>query len=249
MTIPNDQIGSSNESKLLRYILKQVERLNCLLCNLMNSISTLVDEKVKYDAGDPVAGYLSEIVVAGTGIIIVEGTGADVNKVRISAECICIEVSQTEPTNPSDGLLWWKPELCTTTTTTLFCAEPLCETVMTVGFIEESNDIYGYGREMIGEINPDCQYLYAISWAETGILLVQSLINLCSIITLIVDDEELILPFVQYDAEVYYYILEGTSNPFPAEGQTCNIRICGSICTTTTTTIEPTTTTTTIIQG
>jgi len=27
-------------------------------------------------------------------------------------------VSQTEPTNPSDGLLWYKPDLCETTTTT-----------------------------------------------------------------------------------------------------------------------------------
>lgn len=28
-----------------------------------------------------------------------------------------LKISQTEPVNPSDGLLWYKPDLCTTTTT------------------------------------------------------------------------------------------------------------------------------------
>lgn len=42
------------------------------------------DEKVKYDAADPTAGYLSEKVVAGTGITISEGTGADENKLKIT---------------------------------------------------------------------------------------------------------------------------------------------------------------------
>ena len=32
-------------------------------------------------------------------------------------------VSQTEPTNPTDGLLWYKPDLCETTTTTTEIAE------------------------------------------------------------------------------------------------------------------------------
>jgi hypothetical protein len=44
-----------------------------------------LDEKVKYDAGDPTAGYLADKVVAGTGISIAEGTGADENKLVISA--------------------------------------------------------------------------------------------------------------------------------------------------------------------
>jgi len=42
------------------------------------------DEKVKYDAGDPTAGYLSAKVVAGTGITLSEGTGADENKLKIT---------------------------------------------------------------------------------------------------------------------------------------------------------------------
>jgi len=46
------------------------------------SVST--DEKVKYDAGDPTAGYLSAKVVAGTGITLSEGTGADENKLKIT---------------------------------------------------------------------------------------------------------------------------------------------------------------------
>jgi hypothetical protein len=42
------------------------------------------DEKVKYDASDPTAGYLGAKVVAGEGITISEGTGTDANKVKIS---------------------------------------------------------------------------------------------------------------------------------------------------------------------
>lgn len=42
------------------------------------------DEKVKYDASDPTAGYLSDKIKAGLGIIIAEGTGADENKVVVT---------------------------------------------------------------------------------------------------------------------------------------------------------------------
>jgi hypothetical protein len=47
-------------------------------------VATSTDEKVKYDAGDPTAGYLGAKVVAGEGITISEGTGTDANKVKIS---------------------------------------------------------------------------------------------------------------------------------------------------------------------
>ena len=43
------------------------------------------DEKVKYDAADPTAGYLSEKIIAGTNVTIEEGTGADENKLVINA--------------------------------------------------------------------------------------------------------------------------------------------------------------------
>lgn len=42
------------------------------------------DEKVKYDSADPTAGYLSDKIVAGTGISIEEGTGANENKLKIT---------------------------------------------------------------------------------------------------------------------------------------------------------------------
>lgn len=116
----NQQIGWSQESKLLQYILKQLKRLAGIMYNL--SVQASSDEKVKYDSGDPTAGYLADKMVAGDGIVVEEGTGADVNKVKISATCECIEylvVSQTEPINPRDGLLWYKPDLCLTTTTTI----------------------------------------------------------------------------------------------------------------------------------
>jgi hypothetical protein len=42
------------------------------------------DEKVKYDAADPTAGYLSAKVIAGTSISVTEGSGADENKLKIN---------------------------------------------------------------------------------------------------------------------------------------------------------------------
>jgi hypothetical protein len=130
MTIPNQEIGWSNEAKLLRNMLKQLDRLMCQICNLMESLAGATDEKVKYDINDPTAGYLADKVVAGEGIILSEGTGVDENKLVITAECICIEVSQEEPANPTDGLLWYKPDLCLTTTTTT--GEPIVTTTTTV---------------------------------------------------------------------------------------------------------------------
>ena len=79
----NQQIGWSQESKLLQYILKQLKRLAGIMYNL--SVQASSDEKVKYDSGDPTAGYLADKMVAGDGIVVEEGTGADVNKVKISA--------------------------------------------------------------------------------------------------------------------------------------------------------------------
>lgn len=42
------------------------------------------DEKVKYDVSDPTAGYIEDKFVAGTGITLAEGTGANENKLIIT---------------------------------------------------------------------------------------------------------------------------------------------------------------------
>lgn len=42
------------------------------------------DEKIKYDAADPAAGYLSNKVIAGSGVSVAEGSGADENKLVIT---------------------------------------------------------------------------------------------------------------------------------------------------------------------
>lgn len=42
------------------------------------------DKKVKYDAGDPTAGYIADKFVAGAGISLAEGTGANENKLLIT---------------------------------------------------------------------------------------------------------------------------------------------------------------------
>lgn len=42
------------------------------------------DEKVKYDAGDPTAGYVADKIIAGDGISVAQGTGGDANKLVIT---------------------------------------------------------------------------------------------------------------------------------------------------------------------
>ena len=46
--------------------------------------ATSTDEKVKYDAGDTTAGYVADKVIAGTGISVAEGAGANENKLVIT---------------------------------------------------------------------------------------------------------------------------------------------------------------------
>lgn len=52
--------------------------------NDLDNKPTIADEKVKYDAGDPAAGYVADKFIAGVGITLSEGTGANVNKLKIT---------------------------------------------------------------------------------------------------------------------------------------------------------------------
>lgn len=85
------------------------------------TITANTDEKVKYDAADPTAGYLSEKIIAGTNITIEEGIGADENKLKINAtgggeENVQSDWNQTnssaddyiknKPTIPSAGIMY-----------------------------------------------------------------------------------------------------------------------------------------------
>lgn len=49
------------------------------------TLSGDTDEKVKYDASDPTAGYVADKIVAGTGISVAEGTGGNENKLVITS--------------------------------------------------------------------------------------------------------------------------------------------------------------------
>ena len=59
-------------------------RVNATEDGIDTYIPTDTDEKVKYDASDPTAGYVADKFVAGTGITLAEGTGADENKLLIT---------------------------------------------------------------------------------------------------------------------------------------------------------------------
>jgi hypothetical protein len=49
-------------------------------------ITSFDDEKVKYDAGDSTAGYVADKIIAGTGISVAEGTGANENKLVVTSD-------------------------------------------------------------------------------------------------------------------------------------------------------------------
>jgi hypothetical protein len=247
MTIPNEQIGSSQESKLLRYILKQVDGLMCQICNLMDSLAGATDEKVKYDVGDPTAGYLSDKMIAGPGIVIDEGVGADVNKVRVSATCECIEyliVSQEEPVNPIDGLLWYNPDLCLTTTTTTLAPPDCPEGSVYSGWMTVGSDYdgsYGYYEGVYGSLNP-ITIIAILTWGG---------------ITLVLRISDCQNPVVYIDGVEFSGLISGGGNdwllenvlvnPFAAVGELSSICVVCGETTTTTTTIAPTTTTTTTL--
>ena len=57
------------------------------------------DELVKYDAGDPTAGYVADKIVAGTGISVAEGTAGDENKLVVTNSDPDQTVSITAGTN------------------------------------------------------------------------------------------------------------------------------------------------------
>jgi hypothetical protein len=63
------------------------------------------DEKVKYDSGDPTAGYIADKFVAGTGITLAEGTGANENKLEIISSSAIHQVTE-DPVSPEAEEAW-----------------------------------------------------------------------------------------------------------------------------------------------
>jgi hypothetical protein len=61
------------------------------------------DEKVKYDVGDPTAGYVADKFVAGTGISVAEGTAGNENKLVITNSAPDQTVAFTGGTNVTIG--------------------------------------------------------------------------------------------------------------------------------------------------
>jgi len=70
--------------------------------NPLTAPGSTTDEKVKYDVNDPVAGYVADKFVAGTGITLSEGTGADENKLKITNSGV---VTETDPLSIHNDLM------------------------------------------------------------------------------------------------------------------------------------------------
>jgi hypothetical protein len=71
---PNDYTGQAGK----------VVTVNGTEDALIFTTSVSSDEKVKYDVSDPSAGYISDKIIAGDGISVAEGIGADENKLVIT---------------------------------------------------------------------------------------------------------------------------------------------------------------------
>lgn len=164
MGIPGEQIGWSNESKLLRYILKQLNRLLGLIANIPNAgnvdgllvgdgagnvtpavsgtdIKTVNNESVigsgnipipaGFDCGDVPACEEDPIVGAVMGIVKADGAG-NISQAIPGTDYGMIVVSEIEPVNPSDGLMWYDPTPCPPTTTTTTTTEEITTTTTTI---------------------------------------------------------------------------------------------------------------------
>ncbi len=66
-------------------------RINATATGIDTYTPTDTDEKVKYDASDPTAGYISQKFVSGAGISLSEGIGADENKLVITNSGVITE--------------------------------------------------------------------------------------------------------------------------------------------------------------
>lgn len=229
MTIPSEQLGWSNESKLLRDILKKLERLGIIISSGSSQLTSdelaAIQGANSPDAGNPFA------------------TMDDIS------DC-CVVVSQTEPTNPSDGLLWYKPDLCLTTTTTTL-APPQCPEGavysgwLTVGVDDVFYGYVNYDNKIYGSINPSIDMCIeaqesSIAWnSEDDMLFVVSdlLIN-CGSVTLIIDGETFVL--IQHQEYSCAWYKDGVAeNPFAPVGELSSICILCGAETTPTTTLPP----------
>ena len=90
---------SAGETLFVRYWLFN-NKINIISDEIGSGTGT--DGKVKYDAGDTTAGYIADKFVAGTGISLAEGTGANENKLVITntgAGSGGMSVTTYDPTN------------------------------------------------------------------------------------------------------------------------------------------------------
>lgn len=138
----------------------------------------------------------------------------------------------------------------TTTTTTLYCEGPLCDTTLTVDeYLEGEEAVYGFDRIFIGfgSLNPDCEDINYLVWVNDETPQLQLQTSQCYNSPIVIEIDGVQYTLISEDEGNSFFL--NTSNPFPATGQTCHVRICGTECTTTTsTTVEPTTTTTTTAE-
>lgn len=136
-----------------------------------------------------------------------------------------------------------EPTTTTTSTTIIYCESPLCETALTVGTDGDGN--YGFLRGLVGSISPDCGSVNVVGYMDSQGLLGVVLIDYVCDVTLWINGVEYELTYFGY-VSAYggnAYFISLVPNPLPSVGETCNVAICGTECTTTTE--EPTTTTTT----
>jgi hypothetical protein len=124
----------------------------------------------------------------------------------------------------------------TTPTTTQYCEGPLCNTVLAVGTPDGMT--FGYYNGVFGSINPDCSNVLGLYWSEGTPNTLQLYVgaNYGESVIIEIDGSQYLLSALGAGPPFWYYFATITVNPFPAEGQSAVVRICGEEVTTTTTT-------------
>lgn len=148
----------------------------------------------------------------------------------------------------SEGCIAYAEGCCGTTTTTTtklsLCENPICESVMTVGYI---GPYTGYGDGVhtsnpVGSLSPNCTDVFVIIYSSEGSTVGLSIPDCYSELTLYIDNIPYELFLDSGSEGEYFYVSGETSNPFPSLEQNYNMVICGTLCpptTTTTTTYVP----------
>jgi len=115
------------------------------------------------------------------------------------------------------------------TTTTQYCEGPLCNTTLTVG--SPVPTVFGYYSGAFGGLSPACSDTIGLYWEEAipNTLQLYVSVDYGSSVIVEIDGAQYTMTALGAGPPFWYYFLQLDTNPFPAVGETCVVRICGTL--------------------